>query len=86
MPLATTIATATTTTEPGNRIAPPSSGRYTRLAPRMKKFSFSENLPVTKIATAAGTNVIEKMRRAAKCHQHRQRHRREHLAFDPGQA
>lgn len=27
----------------------------------MKKFSFSENLPVTKIATAAGTNVIEKM-------------------------
>ena len=83
--LATTITTAATTTEPGNRIAPPSSGRYTRLAPRMKKFSFSENLPVTKIATAAGTNVIEKMAAPSKCHQHGQRHRREHLAFDPGQ-
>ncbi len=51
----------------------------------MKKFSFSETLPVTSSATAAGTSVIESDGGAGQRHQHGQRHRREHLSFDAGQ-
>ncbi len=56
-----------------------------RLATRMNRFSCSDTLPVTKMATAAGTKVMENSTAAPERHQHGQRHRREHLALDAGQ-
>ncbi len=51
----------------------------------MNKFSFSDTLPVTSSATAAGTQRHRQDGGARQRHQHGQRHRREHLAFDAGQ-
>ena len=59
--------------------------RAARAARMNHVFVLATRLPVTSSATAAGTNVIDSSTAPRQRHEHRQRHRREHLSFDARQ-